>query len=195
MHLRLQLHSFLNPSWWTLSLPTNKGSVLHLYLWRDLVHWGQSCFSKFKHLQSRIGAYSKKYWSKPQLHRLFLDQVTNFWPVVIFFFFIFLTPILTCISTLEMLTLATMAHIMSHLYLFGCFIKFTRCINGQLSDTNNINIHVKYDQELKVGKGKQVYGYVCLIPFCQWVNLINSINFITLHINLIGWLDCFQRQI
>ncbi len=46
-------------------------------------------FSKLRYLQSRIGAYFKKYWSKPQLHSLFLDQVTNFWPVFIFFFLFF----------------------------------------------------------------------------------------------------------
>ncbi len=61
-------------------------------LWHDLVHWGQShFFSKLRYLPSRIGAYFKKYWSKLQLHSLFLDQVTNFWPVIIVLFsFIFL---------------------------------------------------------------------------------------------------------
>ncbi len=86
-------------------------------MWHDLVHWGQSrFFSKLRYLPSRIGAYFKKYWSKPQLHSLFLDQVTNFWPVIILFFFLyFFTSILTCISTLEMLTLASMDHIMSQI--------------------------------------------------------------------------------
>ena len=66
---------------------------------------------------SRIGAYSRKYWSKPQLHSLLLDQVAKFWPVVFCFcfFLYFLTPILTYISTLEMLTLASMDHIMLHI--------------------------------------------------------------------------------